>query len=86
MLSQTGRKVGHRHISQYVKLQGICQSLVGCINHDRLRATHPDESNVPFVANVFSGSVAIQLKCAGELCIFRSQEYQDTVCAKNYED
>jgi len=48
--SRPVRKVHHRHITQYLKFQGILE-FVGhqlvVVIHDLARAAHPEENNVP---------------------------------------
>ena len=53
------RLVRHRHISQYLKFQGVleCRPSVGLINHDLFRATHTQRKRVPIRLLVYSWRV-----------------------------
>jgi len=59
--------VGHRHISQYVKFQGIRRLSVKSFQSHPLRG----KQHAYLVANVFSGNVATQLRWGGKLCILQ---------------
>ena len=63
MFSQDGVLQTYKSVSDISRNTGILQSSIEHIIHDLFTATHPEESNVTCsVANVFSGSVATQIR------------------------
>ena len=62
MFTQEGAPQAHQSVLKISRNTGIFWSSDGRIIHDLFRATHPEENNATGVANVFSGSVATQIR------------------------
>ena len=67
---QSGRCMHHRHFSHYLKFQGILEFLGHQLHHPWSFHSHPPRGELCAysVANVFSGSVEMQLRWGGKLC------------------